>query len=100
MQRELHLNLLGEVCPYPLVIAKERINEVVPGGLLVIDFDCTQATESIPRWATAAGHKVESFEKTGPAAWRIAIRRQGDAPETVQPEDYACRLPEAGGNPA
>lgn len=96
MTGELRLNLLGEVCPYPLVIAKQRINEVAPGGLLVIDFDCNQATESLPRWATAAGHQVTSFEKTGAAAWRIAIRRQGAAAETLRPEDYACEVPGAG----
>lgn len=95
MQRELHLNLLGEVCPYPLVIAKQRIGEVAPGGLLVIDFDCNQATESIPRWAAAAGHQIDAFTKTGPAAWRIAIRRQGSGTETLNAEDYTCAVPDA-----
>ncbi|MCG0239224.1 MAG: sulfurtransferase TusA family protein [Bacillota bacterium] len=97
MRSELYLDLLGEVCPYPLVIAKQRIQEVAPGGRLIIDFDCNQATESLPRWAQSAGHLIESFEKTGPASWRIVIRRQGTGSDEVTPEDYTCAVPKQGG---
>jgi len=93
MAKELHLDVLGEPCPYPLVMAKQKINQVEPGGRLVIDFDCTQATESLPRWAAEAGHTIETFTKTGPAQWRIVIRKQGAAVERVRPEDYHCTIP-------
>jgi len=93
MVKELYLDVLGEPCPYPLVTAKQKINQVEPGGRLVIDFDCTQATESLPRWAGEAGHAIEEFVKTGPARWRIVIRRKGAAPERVRPEDYTCTIP-------
>ncbi|MEW8978184.1 MAG: sulfurtransferase TusA family protein [Symbiobacterium sp.] len=93
MVKELVVDVLGEPCPYPLVIAKQKINLVEPGGRLVIDFDCNQATESLPRWATGAGHVIESFAKTGPAQWRIVIRKRGDAPERITPEDYSCTIP-------
>ncbi|MFS8640406.1 MAG: sulfurtransferase TusA family protein [Symbiobacteriaceae bacterium] len=93
MVSELRLDVLGEVCPYPLIMAKQKINEVAPGGRLVIDFDCTQATETLPRWAAEAGHTVEEFHKTGPGQWRIVIRKQGNAVERVRPEDYHCTIP-------
>ena len=93
MVKELHLDLLGEPCPYPLLTAKQRIGEVAPSGRLIIDFDCNQAVESIPRWATGAGHVIDSFEKTGPARWRIVIRRQGKGTEAIRPEDYSCTIP-------
>jgi|GEM_PF-1112105 len=93
MAKELFLDVLGEPCPYPLVIAKQRINQVEPGGRLVVDFDCTQATESLPRWAAGAGHVIESFTKTGPAQWRIVIRKQGNQPERISAEDYSCTIP-------
>lgn len=93
MAKELLLDVLGEPCPYPLVIAKQKINQVEPGGRLVIDFDCTQATESLPRWAAGAGHAIESFSKTGPAQWRIVIRRQGGQPERISADDYSCTIP-------
>lgn len=75
------------------MIAKQRINQVEPGGRLVVDFDCTQATESLPRWAAGAGHVIESFTKTGPAQWRIVIRKQGNQPERISAEDYSCTIP-------
>lgn len=93
MAKELLVDVLGEPCPYPLVIAKQKINLVEPGGRLVIDFDCNQATESIPRWALGAGHAIEAFEKTGPAQWRVVIRKQGNQVSEVGPEDYSCAVP-------
>lgn len=96
MAKGLHLNVLGEPCPYPLVIAKQKINQVEPGGKLVIDFDCTQATASLPRWATGAGHAIESFTKTGPAQWRIVIRKHGNQQEHISPDDYTCQVPSQG----
>ncbi|HHY22488.1 MAG TPA: sulfurtransferase TusA family protein, partial [Bacilli bacterium] len=45
------LAVMGQVCPFPLIEAKKAIEEINSGDELVIEFDCTQATESIPRWA-------------------------------------------------
>jgi TusA-related sulfurtransferase len=42
------LDTAGEVCPFPLVEAKQAMVELASGDELVIDFDCTQATEAIP----------------------------------------------------
>ena len=38
----------GLVCPFPLIDAKKKIAELAVGDELLIAFDCTQATESIP----------------------------------------------------
>jgi TusA-related sulfurtransferase len=70
------LEVLGMVCPFPLVKAKEEIAGLSSGDELVIDFDCTQATETIPRWAAEAGHSITKFEKTGPAQWSITIKKK------------------------
>lgn len=45
------------------------------GEELVIAFDCTQATDAIPRWAAEDGHEVTDFEATGDAGWTITVRR-------------------------
>lgn len=76
MMAEVKLSVLGEVCPFPLVKAKEAIQELVPDDVLTIDFDCTQATESIPRWADKEGHEIVDMEQTGDATWRISIRKK------------------------
>ena len=70
------LEVMGQVCPFPLVEAKRVIEELKSGDELVIQFDCTQATESIPRWAAEAGHKVTNYEQIGDAAWTITVQKK------------------------
>ncbi|AEP00758.1 MULTISPECIES: sulfurtransferase TusA family protein [Heyndrickxia] len=70
------LEVMGQVCPFPLIEAKKAIEEIQPGDDLVIHFDCTQATESIPRWAAEAGHTVTNFEQLDEAAWTITVRKK------------------------
>jgi hypothetical protein len=70
------LSVLGMVCPFPLIEAKEAIESLNSGDELVIDFDCTQATESIPRWAAEAGHKITNFEQIDDASWTITIQKK------------------------
>jgi len=66
----------GKVCPFPLVEAKSAIEEIASGEDLVINFDCTQGTESIPKWAAEAGHSVTNFEQIGEAAWTITVQKK------------------------
>ncbi|MEG6532070.1 sulfurtransferase TusA family protein [Caldibacillus thermoamylovorans] len=70
------LEVMGQVCPFPLIEAKKEIENIKSGDELVIRFDCTQATESIPRWAAEEGHTVTNFEQIGQAAWTITIRKK------------------------
>ncbi|HLR69970.1 MAG TPA: sulfurtransferase TusA family protein [Pseudogracilibacillus sp.] len=69
------LDTIGQVCPFPLVEAKQAIEEINSGDELVIDFDCTQATESIPVWAAESGHHVTNFEQTDLATWTITVKK-------------------------
>lgn len=69
------MDTLGAVCPFPLIEAKDAIKRINVGEELVIEFDCTQATDALPRWAATDGHKVTEFEATGDAGWVISVRR-------------------------
>lgn len=69
------LEVMGMVCPFPLVEAKQAMEEINVGEELIVEFDCTQGTESIPRWAAEAGHTVTNFEQVGEAAWTITIQK-------------------------
>ncbi|MDU0479325.1 sulfurtransferase TusA family protein [Staphylococcus chromogenes] len=69
------LDTVGAVCPFPLIEAKDVMDTLEPGQELVIDFDCTQATESIPRWAAESGHRVTEFEQLGDAGWKIVVQK-------------------------
>lgn len=70
------LEVLGMVCPFPLIEAKNAMEQLNSGDELVIDFDCTQATESIPRWAAEAGHEVTNYEQLDEAQWTITIQKK------------------------
>lgn len=69
------MDTLGAVCPFPLIDAKDAMQNLDSGETLVIDFDCTQATDAIPRWAATDGHEVTNFEATGDAGWTISVKK-------------------------
>ncbi len=69
------LETTGMVCPFPLEEAKKAIQEINVGEELIIQFDCTQATESIPEWAASEGHPVTEFEQLSEAQWKIVVQR-------------------------
>ena len=74
-ERRFALDTLGAVCPFPLIEAKAAMQQLSSGDELVIDFDCTQATDAIPRWAATDGHEVTNFEATDDAGWTISVRK-------------------------
>lgn len=69
------LDSLGAVCPFPLIEAKDVMKTLRSGDHLVIDFDCTQATEAIPQWAATDGHEVTDFTEKGDASWQITLKK-------------------------
>jgi TusA-related sulfurtransferase len=73
--RQYRLDTIGQVCPFPLVEAKQAIKGLDVGDELIIDFDCTQGTDSIPHWAAAAGYPVTNFEQVGDATWTITVQK-------------------------
>lgn len=72
-QGRYHLDSMGAVCPFPLIEAKDALEQLEVGDELTIEFDCTQGTETIPRWAADNGHEVVDFQETGDAGWIISI---------------------------
>ncbi len=69
------LDVINQVCPFPLIEAKEEMETLSVGDELLIEFDCTQATESLPRWAAESGYNVTDFQQLGDALWSIAIQK-------------------------
>lgn len=67
------LEAAGLVCPFPLVEAKEAMAKLNKRDGLIIEFDCTQATEAIPQWAAEEGYEVTEFEQIGDAKWTITV---------------------------
>ncbi|TCV91909.1 TusA-related sulfurtransferase [Biostraticola tofi] len=69
------LDVISQVCPFPLIEAQAAMSQLKAGDELVIDFDCTQATESIPQWAAEEGHSVADYQQVGDAQWSITVRK-------------------------
>ncbi|WP_273403732.1 sulfurtransferase TusA family protein [Actinobacillus porcinus] len=67
------LETAGLVCPFPLMEAKEAMAKLNKGDGIIIEFDCTQATEAIPAWAAEEGYEVTDFEQIDDAKWTITV---------------------------
>lgn len=65
----------GQVCPFPLIEAQRAMTELAAGDELVINFDCTQATDAIPQWAAENGYSITDFARAGAASWTITVRK-------------------------
>ncbi len=68
------LDVLGRVCPYPLVLTKKKMEKLESGGILKILCDApASAEDSIPRFAEKQGYEFESV-KTGDQ-WELYIKK-------------------------
>ncbi|WGO83197.1 sulfurtransferase TusA family protein [Arsenophonus apicola] len=72
---EIQLDTRGKLCPYPLIQVQKAIDLMINGDILIIKYDCAQATENIPKWAAKSGHEVIDFQQTGNAQWQITIKK-------------------------
>jgi TusA-related sulfurtransferase len=73
--KEVVLDAIGEVCPYPLLKVQMAFEELNPNDILRVDFDCGKATETIPEWVQQEGHEQLSLEKNGDQ-WSIRLRKK------------------------
>ena len=68
------LDVLGRVCPYPLVLTKKALEKLPSGGILKILCDApASAEDSLPRYAEGKGYAFESV-KTG-ESWELYIQK-------------------------
>lgn len=69
------LDVLGRVCPYPLVLTKKAVEKMGSGEVLKVLCDApASAEDSIPNWASKNGHKFESV-KQGEESWELFIEK-------------------------
>jgi len=75
------IDLRGDVCPYPLIMAIKKISEIKDGlnkGETILKFiiDHPPASRSIPREVEKRGYLSE-LKKTGGAEWEITVKMKG-----------------------
>lgn len=56
------LDVMGRVCPYPLVLTKKAVEKMDAGVLKVLCDAPASAEDSLPRWAEKQGLGFESVK--------------------------------------
>lgn len=73
MKREL--NLLGEVCPIPIIRARQALHDLVPGDLLCLRTDFNRTVRNLLDFCEDEGHDFE-VDETGDGVWLITITKR------------------------
>lgn len=70
------LDVLGRVCPYPLVLTKKTIEKAPSGTLLKVLCDApASAEDTIPRYCAKQGYEFESVKLEDKGYWELYIRK-------------------------
>lgn len=70
------LDVLGRVCPYPLVLAKKAVEKLESGQILKVLCDAPASSEdTIPRWSEKKGYKFESVKSDTEDTWELYIQK-------------------------
>lgn len=68
------LDVLGRVCPYPLVLTKKAVEKMDSGSILKVLCDApASAEDSIPRWAEKQGFAFEAVKQDD--KWELYIKK-------------------------
>jgi tRNA 2-thiouridine synthesizing protein A len=69
------LDVLGRVCPYPLVLTKKALEKLGGGQVLRVKCDApASAEDSIPKFCEKQGYTCQ-VEKVGDGVWDIYIKK-------------------------
>ena len=76
----VEIDVRGEVCPYPELMTKRRLEQMDPGTMLHVLTDHGAATRNVPDMVehTGLGRCLE-IRPEGRGIFRIVVRREGGA---------------------
>jgi tRNA 2-thiouridine synthesizing protein A len=70
------LDVLGRVCPYPLVLTKKTLEKAPGGTLLQVLCDApASAEDTIPKYCEKNGYVYESIKLDDKGYWEIYIQK-------------------------
>jgi tRNA 2-thiouridine synthesizing protein A len=69
------LDVTGEICPYPLMLTKQKMGTLTAGDQLAVMVDYAKSAEDIPRWAQDEGHTVLAVSEVGRTQWEIVLEK-------------------------
>jgi tRNA 2-thiouridine synthesizing protein A len=70
------LDVLGRVCPYPLVLTKKTMDKAPGGTLLKVLCDApASAEDTIPKYAEKQGFEFESVKLEDKGYWELWLKK-------------------------
>ncbi|MBN2654327.1 MAG: sulfurtransferase TusA family protein [Nitrospirae bacterium] len=70
------LDVIGRVCPYPLVLAKKKLESMESGSLLKILCDsASSAEDSIPRFCERMGFQYDIAKIEDKGYWEVFVKK-------------------------
>ncbi len=70
------IDVLGRVCPYPLVITKKTMEKAPDGTLLKVLCDApASAEDTIPKYAEKQGFEFESVKIEDKGYWELYLKK-------------------------
>ena len=76
MEPTEELDVMGRVCPYPLLLTKKKLEKMDSGGVLKILCDApASAEDSIPRYAEKQGYTFESVKDDDKGLWELYVQK-------------------------
>lgn len=69
------LDMLGAVCPVPLMRTQETYATLAPGEDLIVETDFARSVRNITHWCGRQGIPCELLETDDDGLWRIHIRK-------------------------
>ncbi len=71
------LDVLGRVCPYPLVMTKKALEKMQSGQILKVLCDApASAEDSIPRYCEKQGYPIEVVKLEDKGYWELYIQKK------------------------
>lgn len=72
------LDVQGEICPYPDIKTRKKLNQMKQGQILKVIVDYPLSVERIPRNVTAEGHRVLAIDRINGPVHQIYIEVAGE----------------------
>lgn len=69
------LDVTGEICPYPLMLTKQKMGTLASGDQLAVMVDYAKSVEDIPRWAKEEGYSILAVSEVGRTQWEIVLEK-------------------------
>lgn len=67
-----YLDMLGEICPHPLLMAQAKLDKMAVGDCLVIESDFSRSVRNILAWADQNGHRFD-VEEVAEGIWQVKV---------------------------